>query len=243
MNKLLIILLNLGLLAFAVAQQSFQSDTIKTESGNIVLTFIGHGTLMFNVEGKIVHIDPVSRYADYSEMPKADLILITHHHGDHLDPEAVGHIRTEKTRIICSALCAEKLQDVTVMENGDSLEILGIAIDAVPAYNIKHLRDNGEPFHPKGVGNGYLLKYGGIKIYVAGDTENIPEMKNLSNIHIAFLPMNLPYTMTPEMVTDATEMFHPDILYPYHYGNTDVNELLKLMGDQKETEVRIRELR
>ncbi|HPY51295.1 MAG TPA: MBL fold metallo-hydrolase, partial [Sedimentisphaerales bacterium] len=119
----------------------------------------------------------------------------------------------------------------------------GLKIEAVPAYNIVHKRPDGDPFHPKGNGNGYVVTFGKQRVYIAGDTENIPEMKDLKQIDIAFLPMNLPYTMTPEMVADAARVFAPKILYPYHYGQTDPNELVKLLADDKNIEVRIRKMR
>ena len=128
------------------------------------------------------------------------------------------------------------------MKNGDVKTVKGIEVKAVPAYNIVHKRANGEPFHPKGVGNGYVVTFGDKKIYIAGDTENIPEMKELSGIDCAFLPMNVPYTMTPKMVAEAVKMFNPKILYPYHFGNTDVNELVELLKDKKDCEVRIRKM-
>jgi len=128
------------------------------------------------------------------------------------------------------------------MKNGDSREVNGIRIDAVPAYNIVHKRSDGQPYHPEGQGNGYILTMGSKRIYVAGDTENTPEMKALKNIDVAFLPMNLPYTMSPEMVADAAKTFRPKILYPYHYGQTDPKELVALLKDEKGIEVRIRKL-
>ena len=121
--------------------------------------------------------------------------------------------------------------------------VFTLKIEAIPAYNLVHKRDNGQPFHPKGVGNGYIITFGDKRVYVAGDTENIPEMKSLQEIDCAFLPMNLPYTMTPEMVADAAEAFRPKILYPYHFGDTDTSQLLKLLQDQKEIEVRIRNMK
>ena len=129
------------------------------------------------------------------------------------------------------------------MRNGDVKTIKGIKIEAVPAYNIVHKRDNGEPFHPKGAGNGYVIHFGDKKVYIAGDTENIPEMKELKDIDIAFLPMNLHYTMTPEMVAGAAKSFMPKILYPYHYGETDVSKIVDLMKDTKDVEVRIRKMK
>jgi len=128
----------------------------------------------------------------------------------------------------------------TVMKNGDVKTIDGLTVEAIPAYNLVHKRKNGKPFHPKGSGNGYIILFGDKRVYVAGDTENIPEMKNLKRIDIAFLPMNLPYTMTPEMVADAAKAFKPKVLYPYHYGKTDTSKLVQLLKDSKEIEVRIR---
>jgi L-ascorbate metabolism protein UlaG (beta-lactamase superfamily) len=129
------------------------------------------------------------------------------------------------------------------MKNGDVKTVGGLKIEAVPAYNIVHMRDQGQPFHPKGVGNGYVITFGDKRVYVAGDTENIPEMKNIKNIDVAFLPMNLPYTMTPEMAADAAKMIRPKILYPYHYGETDTSKLVALLKDTKEIEVRIRNMK
>jgi L-ascorbate metabolism protein UlaG (beta-lactamase superfamily) len=129
-----------------------------------------------------------------------------------------------------------------VMKNGDRQEFNNIVVEAVPAYNIINERAPGQPFHPKGEGNGYVLTIGGKRFYVAGDTENTPEMKSLKKIDVAFLPMNLPYTMTPEMVADAAKAFKPKILYPYHTGETDTNKIVDLMKDSG-IEVRIRNLK
>ena len=229
--------------AGAPPKTTFESDVLKTAKGDIKLTFIGHGTLMLEFDGKVVHIDPVSDYADYARQPKADLILITHEHGDHLDPRAVAQIATDKTAIILTEACRARLGKGSVMKNGDKTTAAGFAIEAVPAYNIKHTRPDGAPFHPKGAGNGYVIACGETKIYVAGDTENIPEMAALEGIEVAFLPMNLPYTMTPEMVAAAAKSFKPKILYPYHYGKTDPRALVDLLAGEKDIEVRIRELR
>jgi L-ascorbate metabolism protein UlaG (beta-lactamase superfamily) len=145
-------------------------------------------------------------------LPKADLILITHEHGDHLDPSALKHIQQDDTKLVCSLSCAERVNNEIVMKNGDTKTIAGYKIEAIPAYNIVHKRRGGEPYHPKGRGNGYIVTIGKLRILIAGDTENIPEIKQLKNIDIAFLPMNLPYTMTPEMVADAAKAFQPKIL-------------------------------
>ncbi len=222
--------------------KGLQKDIIKTESGNLEITFIGHGTLMFAWGGKIIHVDPLSRLTDYSTMPKADIVLITHEHRDHLDVEAVEAIRKNATEVIMTQACAEKVAGAIVMSNGDTRAVQGVKIEAVPAYNIVHKRDSGEPYHPKGSGNGYIVTLGQTRIYIAGDTENIPEMKALKTVDIAFLPMNLPYTMTPQMTADAARAFKPAVLYPYHYGKTNVDELVDLLKDSEVIEVRIRKM-
>lgn len=217
-------------------------DLVKVDSNDLKITFIGHGTLMFEYQGKIIHVDPVSREADYTKLPKADLVLITHEHGDHLDPKALAQVRREQTKVLLSQSCVERAGGGTVMKNGDVQTVLGLKIEAVPAYNIVHVRSGNQPYHPKGVGNGYVVSFGKGRVYVAGDTENTPEMKALRGIDVAFLPMNLPYTMTPEMVADAAKAFQPKILYPYHYGQTDPNELVKLLNDVENIDVRIRQM-
>jgi L-ascorbate metabolism protein UlaG (beta-lactamase superfamily) len=193
--------------------------------------------------GKTIHVDPVSVEADYTTLPRADMIIITHEHFDHLDLKAVDHIKTAATLIVGSAEVGKQIPETIVMKNGDTRSVDGLTIEAVPAYNIKHMRAPGKPFHPKGVGNGYVVTFGDLRLYIAGDTENIPEMKKLQNIDIAFLPMNLPYTMTPEMVADAAGMFRPKVLYPYHQGETDTGKLLALIKDEKDIDVRIRKMK
>ncbi len=224
------------------SQKGPEHDTLLTDKGVAELWFIGHGTLMIKFNGLIIHIDPYSSVADYETLPKADLILVTHQHGDHLDLQAIGKIKKSNTAIICNSASAEKLPGSEVMENGAVKQWEDIKIEAVPAYNIKHERSTGNPFHPKGEGNGYILTMGNKRIYIAGDTENIPEMTKIADIDVAFLPMNLPYTMTPEMVAEAAKMLNPGILYPYHYGNTDPALLMSLV-DASKTEVRIRNLK
>jgi L-ascorbate metabolism protein UlaG (beta-lactamase superfamily) len=231
-----------GLASLAFSQDQFESDTISTSSGDLKITFIGHGTLMFEFNNLVIHVDPVGRYADYSKMPKADIILVTHHHGDHLDPDAIDLIQKKDTDILLTKTCFDQIKKGTVLNNGESKTVKGIKVEAVPAYNLVHKRSNGELFHPKGIGNGYVITFGDKKVYVAGDTENVPEMKKLSGIDIAFLPMNLPYTMTPEMAADAVKMFNPKIFYPYHFGETNVDELVKLLKNRDDIEIRIRKM-
>jgi L-ascorbate metabolism protein UlaG (beta-lactamase superfamily) len=167
-------------------------------------------------------------------------LLITHEHRDHLDLKAMEAVRTDKTVLVLTKTCAAKLKGGFIMENGDTETVGGLKIEAVPAYNLVHMRSEGIPFHPKGIGNGYVITFGDKRVYVAGDTENIPEMKKLERIDCAFLPMNLPYTMNPEMVADAAKAFKPKILYPYHYGDTDTSNLEQLMKNIQDVEIRIR---
>jgi L-ascorbate metabolism protein UlaG (beta-lactamase superfamily) len=229
--------------AAVAAGRIYEKDTVKTSAGDLRITFIGHASLIFTFGGKVIQIDPNGQLADYSTLPKADLVLITHDHHDHLDPAALAAIRTAATIVVASRSCEGKVAGAIIMRNGDSRAVLGIPVLAVPAYNVVHKRPDGVPFHPKGEGNGYVLTFGDSRVYVAGDTENIPEMRDLKDIAIAFLPMNLPYTMTPEMVADAARSFRPRILYPYHYGATDPNRLLGLLAGDKEIEVRVRKMR
>jgi len=223
-------------------ESKFEQDIIKTSAGDLKITFIGHATLMFTFGGKTIHVDPVGGEDAYAGMPRADIILLTHEHGDHLDTKAIEILHKQGTQLVLTKACAESVAGL-VMANGDVKTVQGFKIEAVPAYNIVHERSAGNPFHPKGRGNGYIITFGDKRVYVAGDTENTPEMKQLKNIDVAFLPMNLPYTMTPEMVADAAKAFKPKILYPYHYGQTDPNKLVELLKDSKDIEVRIRQMR
>ena len=225
------------------AVKYFETDTIKTSRGDLVITFLGHATLMMTCDGKVIHIDPVAEFADYEKLPKADMILVTHEHSDHMDLKAIGFIRTDKTALVISENVAKQVQGGIVLKNGDAKTVQGFKIEAVPAYNMVHMRGPGMPFHSKGIGNGYIINFGDTRLYVAGDTENIPEMKKLQSIDIAFLPMNLPYTMTPDMVADAAKVFRPKILYPYHFGNTDTAKITDLLKGEKDIEVRIRRMK
>ena len=223
-----------------------ESDKISTSEGELEMFFIGHGTLMFKFNKLVIHIDPVSREADYASLPDADLILVSHEHGDHLDMNAIQNIMKEDTRIVMTERCMEQLEDfqANVFKNGDGGSFYGIEVRAIPAYNLVHTRSNGNPYHPKGAGNGYILSFGDTRVLIGGDTENIPEYRDLGmDIDVAFLPMNLPYTMTPEMVADAALAMKAKILYPYHFGETDTGELVELLKNEEDIEVRIRDLK
>ena len=235
--KLKYLMLALGILSaeFALAG-SFDTDTFKTKSKKeVVVTFIKHGSLMLTYNKHTIQVDPVSEYADYSKFPKADIILITHEHEDHLDAKAIEMLSKKETTVILNTSSQKKLGKGTIMNNGDKKEILdNIKIEAVPAYNTTPGR---EMFHPRHRDNGYILTIDGLRIYIAGDTEDIPEMKELKNIDIAFLPVNQPYTMTIAEAVNAAKIFLPKVLYPYHFGNTDVK---KIKDELKGTSIDVR---
>jgi L-ascorbate metabolism protein UlaG (beta-lactamase superfamily) len=224
-TKLLLILFVTGCMSLIAMQAAYPvavNDTIAIHS-------IGHASLMFEYRDLIIHVDPYSAQADYDQYPDADLILITHAHGDHYDISAISKIQTDSTKFICTLEVKNKntyTGTIFVLANGDSMVIKNIPVKAVPAYNIS------STFHAKGVGNGYILTLGEKRIYIAGDTEKIPEMDSLGSIDIAFIPMNLPYTMTPEMAADAAKTIKPDILYIYHFGSSDTAKLRSLLSDQ-----------
>ncbi|MCX6556095.1 MAG: MBL fold metallo-hydrolase [Candidatus Aminicenantes bacterium] len=224
-------------------QENFATDVFKTAAGELKITFIGHGSLLFTYQDRTIYIDPFGALTDFSRLPKADLIFITHQHQDHFDAAAIESLRKENTEIFLSASCQPYPAASHVLKNGDRITTHGIEVSVVPAYNVIHKRDNGVPFHPRGEGNGYVFAFSDWRVYVAGDTENIPEMAALKDIAVAFLPMNLPYTMTPEMTAQAARAFKPRILYPYHYGSSDPRQLVELLkSDPDGIDVRIRKM-
>ena len=231
-----------GIIISGFSQEVPEYDKISTSVGQVEMHFIGHGSLMFKVNGYVIYIDPARSSGNFDFVPKADLILVTHEHGDHLDPTLIADLKKPETLLFCNEKSTEKVPWGMVMKAGDRQEINNIVIEAVPAYNIVNESTPDHPYHPKGDGIGYILTIGGKKFYIAGDTENTPEMKALKNIDVAFLPMNLPYTMTPAMVADAALAFKPKILYPYHFGSTDTNEIVELLKGSG-IEVRIRNLK
>jgi L-ascorbate metabolism protein UlaG (beta-lactamase superfamily) len=236
---LLILFFSLTVPAAAVIRR----DVIPTADGNLEIFFIGHASLVMTYRGKVIHFDPYGKVGNYSSLPRADLVLFTHDHVDHFDLEALEKIRTPNTIIIQPPICSHAIPDGWIMTNGESLRVWDIRVEAVPAYNVLHRRPDGQLFHPSGVGNGYVLTFADRRIYVAGDTENIAEMKELKNIDCAFLPMSPPSTMTPEMVAEVARTIRPTLLYPYHYKDTDPYRLVQLLRDTPEIEVRIRPLR
>jgi L-ascorbate metabolism protein UlaG (beta-lactamase superfamily) len=178
-------------------------------------------------DGKEIEIDPVTKLGnkviDYTAMPKANFIFVTHEHGDHFDKEAIKQLSNEGTQLITNRRCADMLGSGQVMANGDKIKIADdFTVEAVPAYNISEGRTQ---FHPQGRDNGYILTIDGLRVYIAGDTEDIPEMASIKDIDIAFLPCNQPYTMTTDQLVKAAKIIKPKVLFPYHYGQTDVSAL------------------
>ena len=225
-----------------IADDTYEVDTFTTKSGKTVkIHALMHSSMRIEYEGKEIEIDPVTKLGektiDYAAMPKADYIFVTHEHFDHLDTAAIKMLTGDKTQLITNQSCAAMLGYGTVMANGDALQLADdITIEAVPAYNTT---EGHQKFHPKGRDNGFILTLDGLRIYVAGDTEDIPEMAEIKDIDIAFLPCNQPYTMTVEQLVHAARMVKPKVLFPYHYGRTDVSGIPSLLKDDG-IEVRIR---
>jgi L-ascorbate metabolism protein UlaG (beta-lactamase superfamily) len=238
----------------AVKKTKFEEDVIKTSGGDLKITSIADYSLMFTYNGKVIAVDPVGRYADYSTLPKADVILVTHIGADHLDPATVKSLSTDKTAVLICPHCLMYMLDGTVMINNETKTIAGVKIEAVPAYNIKGQLGNGKPNTTKGTANGYLLTFGDKRVYVAGETEDTPEMKAQKQIDVAFLPVNNVAvgdagggaaglrTMTPKMFAGAVKTMRPKIVFPYAYGNNDPKTLATMMKDEQGVEVRVREL-
>jgi L-ascorbate metabolism protein UlaG (beta-lactamase superfamily) len=239
MRKLAAFVCAVCAVAPAGAQKSFESDTFDIPGGALRITFIGHATLMLEYAGKVIHVDPVSAEADYGKLPKADLILVTHNHADHLDAAAIRAASKPETSVVLNPASAKQLGFGISLANGETRTVAGIPIEAVAAYNTTPGRDR---FHPKGRDNGYLITVGGKRIYIAGDTEDTPELLALRDVWIAFLPMNQPYTMTAAQVAAIARVLRPAILYPYHYGDTKATALADLLKGEKGIEVRIRKL-
>lgn len=230
------------LIGTAVNAQNFDKDSFKTKTGkNLDIFFVKHSSLILKYGNYLIYVDPVSMFMDPAEQPKADMILITHEHADHFDPKAIAALQKENTKVILNNATQEKLQEGEGMKNGDQLSPESfIKIEAVPAYNMTSGR---EMYHPKNRDNGYILTIDGLRIYIAGDTEDIPEMNRIKDIDIAFLPVNQPYTMTVDQAVHAAKMINPNILYPYHYNDTKVEDIkTKLSKDKSDIEVRIKQM-
>ena len=224
-----------------VTTDTYEVDVFKTKSGKTLKFYaLVHASIRIEYDGREIEIDPVTKLGnktiDYTAMPKADYIFVTHEHGDHFDKEALKQLTGDKTQLITNKRCAEMLGCGEIMVNGQSSTFNDITVEAVPAYNISEGRTQ---FHPKGRDNGYILTIDGLRIYIAGDTEDIPEMQDIKDIDIAFLPCNQPYTMTTEQLVKAAKTVKPKVLFPYHYGQTDVKGIPAQLKDYG-IDVRIR---
>ena len=222
-----------GILAWKLKRMPVTTDTaevdvFKTPNGKTVrFHTLMHASIRIQYDDMELEIDPVrklgNRTTDYTKLPQADFIFVTHEHGDHFDQEAIKQLTRTGTRFITNRRCADMAGYGLVMSNGDKKDLdYGITVEAVPAYNTT---EGHTQFHPKGRDNGYILTLDGLRIYIAGDTEDIPEMADIKDIDIAFLPCNQPYTMTPDQLIRAARMVKPKVLFPYHYGQTDVSTI------------------
>lgn len=243
MKKIRMMSLLTMLCCFIVCKAQGEVDHFVTKKGTKVDMYcIKHGSIRMQIGDKWLYIDPVTDkvqpVTDYSKMPKADVILITHEHADHLDAKAIEQLAKKGTILITNPRSSEQLGGKgTVMKNGDKKTAVNWTIEAVPAYNSSAEK---KQFHPQGRDNGYILTVDGMRIYIAGDTEDIPEMKKIKKIDVAFLPCNLPFTMTPEQLAKAARIIKPNVLFPYHYGQTDIQQVVKLLKGSG-IDVRIRQ--
>ncbi|MDP2089408.1 MAG: MBL fold metallo-hydrolase [Flavobacteriaceae bacterium] len=222
-------------------------DYIKTSKGSIIVQPVLHSSLILKWNQKTIYIDPYKELDIYKEYPNPSLILITDIHGDHLNIKTLESLIDEKTIIVAPLAVKDKLPDelklkTIVMNNGELKNILGVSIEAIPMYN---LPESEQSRHIKGRGNGYVLKMDNKRIYIAGDTADIPEMRSLKKIDIAFICMNLPYTMDFETAADAVLDFEPAVVYPYHFrgkdGFSDVEAFKSLVFEKNpDIEVRLR---
>jgi L-ascorbate metabolism protein UlaG (beta-lactamase superfamily) len=230
---------------FGAVTPNRQADTVQTSKGPLKITPLFHGSVMLEFDGKIIHIDPWSA-ADYTGIPQADLILITHTHADHMDPALLKRLRKESTLLVGSPAVTDTLNgtvgDTDAISNGEKKTFMGIEIEAVPMYNLKLGSGPGKPFHHKGIGNGYILSFGDTRVYFSGDTECTPEMKALKNISIAFVAMNPPRTMPVAEAAACVEAFRPKIVYPYHYRGQNTQEFADALKNKPGIEVRLRKL-
>ena len=234
----------LGLLTATTAVSANpKSDTFATPGGKkVTFHHIKHSSIHLEYDGCHIYIDPVAEKmqpaTDFTAMPKADIILITHEHADHYDPTALGQLRQQQTAFYANKVVVDKEHQGHALGNGDSLTLVrGIKLWAVPAYNTTPGR---ERFHPKNRDNGYILEIDGLRIYVAGDTEDIPEMASLKDIDIAFLPCNQPYTMTIDQLERAANTLRPKVLFPYHYSSTPIQQIQERLSGTS-IDVRIRD--
>jgi L-ascorbate metabolism protein UlaG (beta-lactamase superfamily) len=211
-------LLTFALTAFAART----AEEFKTSAGALKITPIQHASLMIEAGGQVIQVDPAQ--GNFEGLPPADLVLVTDIHGDHFVAANINKVKKANATVIAPQVVADQYPGATVMHNGETKKIGAWTIEALPMYNLQRKQPSGQFYHEKGRGNGYVITYGGLRVYISGDTEGIPEMRALKNIDVAFVCMNLPYTMPPEEAADAVKAFHPKIVYPYHYQGLDLKK-------------------
>ena len=220
--------------AFAGDATSPFTDSFPTPDGQTVeIALLKHATLRIRYAGREIHVDPVGTplppAVDYASFPKADLVLVTHEHFDHFDRDAIEALRKPDTVVVANAPVATALGFGTALANGGTASPRpGVTVEALPAHNTTPERLR---FHPRGRDNGYLLTLGGFRLYIAGDTEQTPEMSSLPVVDLAFLPCNLPYTMTPEQTAAAARAISPKVLIPYHCDPDSARRVAALLAD------------
>jgi L-ascorbate metabolism protein UlaG (beta-lactamase superfamily) len=215
-------------------------ETIQGTGGPITIQPINHAAVQLRFGTQVITVDPTMMGGDYAALPKADIVLVTDIHGDHLDPATITKASKATTTVVVPSAAAAQVKGATVIANGETKTINGIMIEAVPMYNLQRGPSAGQLYHTKGRGNGYVVTVGGKRFYFAGDTECVPEMKALKNIDVAFVPMNLPYTMPPNEAAECVKAFKPKIVYPYHYMGSDLNQFADALKGSG-VDVRIRD--
>ena len=229
-------------LATSAHAQFLTGSSVPTNTGNLVIHPVSHASFVMGWDEKTIYVDPVGGVGAYDGLPRPDLILVTDIHGDHLDAATLAGL-SRSARIIAPAAVVAQLPDslkanAITLANGGPVSRLDVHVEAVPMYN---LTEDRLQFHAKGRGNGYIVTMGGTRIYISGDTEDIPEMRALENIDVAFVCFNLPYTMTEDQAASAVREFAPDVVYPYHFGESDVAKFSTLVGEGNGIEVRLRD--
>lgn len=207
----------------ASATPSAPASETTSEVGDVRVTAITHASFQIEYGGKVIHVDPTSP-GDYSAAKQADLILVTDIHQDHLDPAAIAKVRKAGAPVVAPKAAADKIDNPTVIANGETKTVAGVLIEAVPMYNLQRGPAPGQLFHTKGRGNGYVLTLGSKRVYIAGDTECTDEVRALKNIDAAFVPMNLPYTMPTGEAAECVKAFKPKVVFPYHYRGQNPEE-------------------
>jgi L-ascorbate metabolism protein UlaG (beta-lactamase superfamily) len=222
----LLLVVYLAVAVVSLAQSTHTAQTFPTSAGPVKITPIYHASTLIEAGGNTIYLDP-AKPANFTGLPPADLILLTDIHGDHMDPGAIAALSKPGTQIMAAPAVLKTVTTATAIANGETKTWKDWTIEAIPAYNLTRGPAPGKLYHDKGRGNGYVLTYGGKRFYFSGDTEGTPEMRALKNIDVAFICMNLPYTMPPEEAAEAVKAFHPKVVIPYHYRGSDLNVFKK----------------